>query len=253
MRRRLIAGNWKMNGLRADLAELDKIADGVGPSRAKGPECLICPPATILAAAKASVGDKPLALGAQDCHTAEKGAHTGDISVAMLTDAGAAYIVVGHSERRADHGETDAIVKAKSEAVLAGGAIPIICIGETLGEREAGDTLRVIATQMAGSVPDTDPAGNIVIAYEPVWAIGTGLTPTSEQIAEVHGAIRGHLRDRFGAGAEDVRILYGGSLNPKNADEILAIADVDGGLIGGASLKAESYLSIVTSARKLGE
>ena len=252
MRRRLIAGNWKMNGLKAEIAEIEAIAAGVGSGGASGPECLICPPTTILAAARAAVGDRMLALGAQDCHTAEKGAHTGDISVGMLTDAGAGYIIVGHSERRADHGETDAIVKAKAEAVLAGGALPIVCIGETLGERQAGETLNVIATQMAGSIPDADPAGTVVVAYEPVWAIGTGLTPTSEQIAEVHSAIRGHLRDRFGAGAEDVRILYGGSLNPKNADEILAIADVDGGLIGGASLKADSFLSIVASARKLG-
>ena len=238
-----------MNGLKAEIAEIGAIADGAG---ADGPECLICPPATILAAAKTAVGDRPLALGAQDCHTDAKGAHTGDLSVQMLTDAGAAYIIVGHSERRADHGETDAIVKAKAEAVLAGGAMPIICIGETLGEREAGDTLKVIATQMAGSVPTTNPVGALVVAYEPVWAIGTGLTPTNEQIAEVHAAIRGHLKDQFGDGGDDVRILYGGSLNPKNADEILAIGDVDGGLIGGASLKADSFLSIVKSAKALG-
>lgn len=250
MRRRLIAGNWKMNGLSAEIAELEAIAEG---ATANGPECLICPPTTILAAARAAVGDRPLKLGAQDCHTAEKGAHTGDISVAMLTDAGADYIIVGHSERRADHGETDELVKAKAEAALAGGALPIVCIGETLAEREANDTLKVIATQMAGSVPSVDPAAKVVIAYEPVWAIGTGLTPTSEQIAEVHAAIRGHLKDQFGAGADDVRILYGGSLNPKNADEILAIPDVDGGLIGGASLKADSFLSIVASAKALGE
>ncbi len=241
-----------MNGLAAEIAVIDAIADGVGPEGASGPECLICPPATILAAARGVVGSRPLALGAQDCHAEAKGAHTGDIGVPMLTDAGAAYIIVGHSERRADHGETDAIVKAKAEAVLSGGVLPIICIGETLGEREAGETLAVIARQMAGSVPDANPAGAIVIAYEPVWAIGTGLTPTSAQIAEVHSAIRGHLRDRFGAGADDIRVLYGGSLNPKNADEILAIADVDGGLIGGASLKADSFLSIVASARRLG-
>ena len=238
-----------MNGLKADIAEIEAIAAG---ATANGPECLICPPTTILATAKAAVGDKPLKLGAQDCHTAEKGAHTGDISVAMLTDAGANYIIVGHSERRADHGETDAEVKAKAEAILAGGALPIICIGETLAQREANDTLRIISSQMAGSVPNANPAAKIVIAYEPVWAIGTGLTPTSEQIAEVHTAIRGHLKEQFGAGAEDIRILYGGSLNPKNADEILAIADVDGGLIGGASLKADSFLSIVASATKLG-
>ena len=250
MRRRLIAGNWKMNGLSAEIAEIEAIADG---ATANGPECLICPPTTILAAAKAAVGDRPLKLGAQDCHTAEKGAHTGDISVAMLTDAGANYIIVGHSERRADHGETDELVKAKAEVALAGGALPIVCIGETLAEREANDTLKVIATQMAGSVPSANPAAKIVIAYEPVWAIGTGLTPTSEQIAEVHSAIRGHLKEQFGAGADDVRILYGGSLNPKNADEILAIPDVDGGLIGGASLKADSFLSIVASAKALGE
>ena len=238
-----------MNGLAAELTEIDLIAAGSGSS---GPECLICPPATLLAAARAKVGGRALALGAQDCHPAEKGAHTGDLSVPMLMDAGAGFVIVGHSERRADHGETDAMVKAKAEAVLAGGALPIICIGETLGEREAGDTLKVIATQMAGSVPGADPAGRIVIAYEPVWAIGTGLTPTSAQIAEVHAAIRGHLKEQFGAGGDDIRILYGGSLNPKNADEILAIADVDGGLIGGASLKAASFLSIVNSARALG-
>ena len=252
MRKRLIAGNWKMNGLKAEIAELEAIANGCGPDGDKGPECLICPPATILAAASAAVGAKPLALGAQDCHIEAKGAHTGDLSVAMLTDAGAKYIIVGHSERRADHGETDAIVKAKAEAVLAGGALPIVCIGETLKEREAGETLKVIAAQMAGSVPAADSAAKVVIAYEPVWAIGTGLTPNSAQIEEVHTAIRGHLKAQFGAGADDVRILYGGSLNPKNADEILAITDVDGGLIGGASLKADSFLSIVNSAKALG-
>ncbi len=252
MPKRLIAGNWKMNGLLSETVVIDKIADGVGPGGVNGPECLICPPATLLAAAKAAVGDRPLALGAQNCHTETKGAHTGDISAAMLKDAGATYVIVGHSERRANHGETDALVRAKAEAVLAGGVLPIICIGETLDQRKAGETLKVIATQMEGSVPDADPASRIVIAYEPVWAIGTGLTPTSAEIAEVHTAIRNHLRDRFGAGAEDVRILYGGSLNPQNADEILAIADVDGGLIGGASLKAESFLSIVGSAKKLG-
>ncbi len=252
MRRRLIAGNWKMNGLAAETAVIDAIAAGIGSGGASDPECLICPPATILGAAKATVGARPLALGAQDCHTAEKGAHTGDLSVAMLAEAGASYIVVGHSERRADHGETDAIVKAKAEAVLAGGLSPIICIGETLKQREAGETLKVIATQMAGSVPSVTPAGRIVIAYEPVWAIGTGLTPNNEQIAEVHTAIRGHLKAQFGAGADEIRILYGGSLNPKNADEILPVADVDGGLIGGASLKADSFLSIVASAKKLG-
>jgi len=252
MRRRLIAGNWKMNGQLTEIAEIEAIADGVGPGGGSGPESLICPPATILAAAHASVGDTKLALGAQDCHVEQKGAHTGDLSAPMLIDAGASYIIVGHSERRADHGETDAVVRAKADAVLAAGATPVVCIGETLAERETGKTLEIIATQMKGSVPDANIAGTIVIAYEPVWAIGTGLTPTSEQIAEVHAAIRGHLRNQFGEGADDVRILYGGSLKPDNADEILAIGDVDGGLIGGASLKADSFLSILASARALG-
>lgn len=242
-RRPLIAGNWKMNGLKASLAELGGIARGVGDLWRRM-DLLICPPATILFAAAASVIGSKVTVGGQDCHTNVSGAHTGDISAEMLADAGAAAVIVGHSERRADHGEDNDMVRAKAEAAWRAGLAAIVCVGETLADRDAGRTLEIVGAQLAGSVPDGAGGGNLVVAYEPVWAIGTGRTPTTGNIAEVHGLIRNKLRERFGSGADRVRILYGGSVKPDNAAELLAVADVDGALIGGASLKADDFLAI---------
>jgi triosephosphate isomerase len=232
---KLIAGNWKMNGLKASVAELDALLAAPAPM---GCELLICPPATLVASFARRADGSHVKIGGQDCHWAESGAHTGDISAAMLADAGATHIIVGHSERRADHGETDAVVRRKAEAVARAGLLPILCVGETLAERDAGATLDVIARQLDGSVPDV---ATLVIAYEPVWAIGTGRTPTTDQVAEVHAAIAA----RMGAG---VRLLYGGSVKPSNAAELLAIPHVDGALVGGASLKAADFLGIAAAA-----
>jgi len=241
--RPLIAGNWKMNKLSADAALL---AGGIAERRAgqgdPGCDILVCPPSVLLAAVAATLAGSAVALGAQDCHPADSGAHTGDISAAMLADAGCSYVIVGHSERRTDHGETDALVKAKAEAALRHGLCAIVCVGETLAERDGGRTLDVVSRQVAGSLPDGAAAENVVVAYEPVWAIGTGRTPTPEQIAEVHAHIRGALGGV--AGGSEVRILYGGSMKPDNAGEILAIGDVNGGLIGGASLAIDDFWAI---------
>jgi triosephosphate isomerase len=242
--RKLAAGNWKMNGLAENLGEVRALADR-HPS--PGCEILLCPPATLidrLADVAAAAG---IAVGGQDCHAETSGAHTGDVSAAMLADAGATYVILGHSERRADHGETDAAVAAKVAAALAADLTPVVCVGETLTEREDGRTIAVVEGQLARSVPDDVPAERLVVAYEPVWAIGTGRVPTTEQIAEVHGTIRARLRDRFGATADATRILYGGSVKPANATEIFAIADVDGALVGGASLKAEDFSGIIAA------
>lgn len=242
--RPLIAGNWKMFGRRADLAELKAAL----PTAAKaGPriEVLFCPPATLIAAAADAAGGA-VAIGGQDCHQANEGAHTGDVSAPMLADLGASYVIVGHSERRRDHRETDTAVAAKARAALAAGLTPIICVGETLAEREAGRASAVVAAQLAGSVP-AEAGVEIVIAYEPVWAIGTGLTPTSAEIADVHAEIRKRLVARLGEAAEGVRILYGGSVKPQNAAEIFAIANVDGALVGGASLKAADFSAIIAA------
>ena len=235
----LIAGNWKMNGLSGSVREIEALIEKFSGSVPEDRDVLICPPATLVADLAASFSDEGIEFGGQDCHAASSGAHTGDISAEMLADAGAAYVIVGHSERRADHGETDADVRAKAEAALHAGLSPIICVGETREEREAGRALDVVAAQLAGSIPDTHSA--YVIAYEPVWAIGTGLTPTVEDIAEMHAAIRKKTRD-------DVRILYGGSVKPGNAGEILAIHHVNGALVGGASLKAEDFHAIIAAA-----
>ncbi|SFS13338.1 triose-phosphate isomerase [Yoonia litorea] len=237
MPRKLAAGNWKMNGLRADLVELKAIADH---AEGAAVDVLICPPATLIAAC----ADMTVTIGAQDCHTAESGAHTGDLSAEMLADAGAKAVITGHSERRADHGETDATVAEKSEAAYRANLTAVICIGETLAQREDGTTLSVIDAQLAGSVPDSASAANTVIAYEPVWAIGTGKVPTTEQIAEVHAHIRERLTDRFADGAE-FSVLYGGSVKASNAAEIFAVDHVDGALVGGASLKAADFTPIV--------
>ena len=237
MPRKIAAGNWKMNGLRADLNVLRAIADHAAQINV---DVLICPPATLIASCR----DLSVSIGGQDCHSAVSGAHTGDISAAMLADAGATAVITGHSERRTDHGETDATVAAKSQAAYDAGLTAVICIGETLAQREDGSTLQVIDTQLANSVPDAATASNTVIAYEPVWAIGTGKVPTTDQIVEVHAHIRSRLAARFSDGA-DFSLLYGGSVKAGNAAEIFAVAHVDGALVGGASLKAADFTPII--------
>lgn len=239
--RKLAAGNWKMNGTLASLAEVETLMRDCASA---GAEILICPPATLLRPMAERVGQGTVAVGGQDCHAKDAGAHTGDISAEQLRDAGASYVIVGHSERRADHGETDAAISAKAVAVHRAGIASVICVGETEAQRDADETLDVIARQLAGSVPDCATAANTVIAYEPVWAIGTGRTPTTDQIAEVHAAMREALVARFADGA-GFRLLYGGSVKPSNAAEIFAIAHVDGALVGGASLKAADFAPIV--------
>jgi triosephosphate isomerase len=243
MRRKLAAGNWKMHGLGADLAEARALA-AAHPSPAC--EVVLCPPATLIASMVAALARSAVVTGGQDCHAAGQGAHTGDVSAAMLADAGARFVIVGHSERRADHFETDAQVAGKAAAGCAAGLTSIICLGETEAQRDAGETLAVIGAQLAGSVPKGASAVDIVIAYEPIWAIGTGRTPTLDQIAEVHGFLRAEL-GRCMADAEAVRLLYGGSVKPGNAAAIFAIADVDGALVGGASLKAADFGAIVAA------
>lgn len=244
MRKKLAAGNWKMNGTPESLGEVQAL---LAAHPAPGCEMLLCPPATLLAQMAWHARDSVLSVGGQDCHTATSGAHTGDVSAAMLKAAGASYVILGHSERRADHGETDALVAAKTTAAWAAGLTAIVCVGETEAERDAGSTLKVIGAQLRGSVPDAAAAENTVIAYEPVWAIGTGRTPTIEQIAEVHAFLRGELAARFGGEGRGMRLLYGGSVKPSNATEIFAVADVDGALVGGASLKAADFGAIVAA------
>ena len=239
MPRKLAAGNWKMNGLRANLTELIKLEEKHADADV---DILICPPATLIDRCQ----DTPFDIGGQDCHAATGGAHTGDVSADMLADAGASYVLTGHSERRTDHGETDDVVAAKSRAAYEAGLIAVICIGETLAEREGGTTLDVIDAQLAGSIPDEADNENTVIAYEPIWAIGTGKVPTLEQIAEVHSHIRARLQDRF-SDASEMRILYGGSVKASNAAEIFSVANVDGALVGGASLKAVDFSPIITA------
>lgn len=239
MPRKLAAGNWKMNGLKSNLAELDTLAT-LHPQASV--DILICPPATLIAAC----AHLPFQIGGQDCHGAQSGAHTGDLSAAMLADAGATAVITGHSERRTDHDETDAMVAEKSTAAYAAGLKAVICIGETLAQREAGTTLTVIDGQLAGSIPEGATAGNTVVAYEPIWAIGTGKVPTLAQIAEVHAHIRMRLTTRFSDGA-DFSVLYGGSVKGSNADDIFGVADVDGALVGGASLKAADFSPIINA------
>jgi triosephosphate isomerase len=245
--RPLIAGNWKMNGLKASLSEL-RLMLQEAPSLSKTVDLLICPPATLVCAFAEAARGNGLSTGGQDCHVAASGAHTGDISAEMLADLGASHVIAGHSERRADHGESDSIVRAKAAAIARAGLVSIICVGETEAERDAGRTLDVVGSQLSGSIPtDADPS-RIVIAYEPVWAIGTGRTPTLADVALVHAALRRALADRFGAAGETVRILYGGSVKPSNARELLGVDHVNGALIGGASLKASDFLGIAKSA-----
>jgi len=244
-RRALIAGNWKMNMLRAEGEALAAaLTSGIKPGASA--DLLVCPPATLLAPVSTVLADSSVALGAQDCHMNEAGAHTGDISAAMIKDLGATYVIVGHSERRADHAESDVIVRAKAAAVLTAGLTPIICVGETEAERDAGQAETIVGKQIRGSVPEAAAEDTIVIAYEPVWAIGTGRTPTIDDIAAMHA----HMRQVAGSvlgGADKLRLLYGGSVKPGNAVEILALEDVDGALVGGASLKAEDFLAIAAA------
>ncbi|MBZ8119339.1 triose-phosphate isomerase [Roseovarius sp. LXJ103] len=243
MRRKLAAGNWKMNGTRAALGTLEALSRAhTTPSV----DILICPPATLLAAAVEAVAAFPLAIGGQDCHAETSGAHTGDISAEMLHDAGASAVILGHSERREAYGETSETVRAKAKAAQATGLMTLICVGESLAQREAENTLDIIGAQLALSVPDTSTAQNCVIAYEPCWAIGTGLTPTPEQIAEVHGFMRTTLAARF-ADADGMRLLYGGSVKPANAAEIFGIGDVDGALVGGGSLTPRDFSPIINA------
>lgn len=233
-----------MNGNAAFASELaGSLADSINDEGDNGVELLLCPPATFLSAVRAAIGLTDIALGGQDCHAGEQGAHTGDISADMLIDCGCTYVIVGHSERRADHGEDDATVRAKAFAAHKVGLIPIICIGETLAEREDGRAVEVVTNQLRGSVPEGSSAASIVVAYEPVWAIGTGKTPTIDDIAEVHDAIRAALGD-LAPDAEGMRLLYGGSVKPENAAEILAVKNVNGALVGGASLKADDFWAI---------
>jgi triosephosphate isomerase len=249
-RRPLIAGNWKMNGLGAGALALAKgVADGLGKAAWNDRDLLVCPPATLVMAVAQAVRGSGVLVGGQDCHAKPSGAHTGDIAAEMLRDSGAAFVIVGHSERRTDHGETDAVVRAKAEAAWRAGLVPIVCIGETLAEREAGRTFAVLAGQIKGSVPAGATAAKLVVAYEPVWAIGTGKTPTVAEVADAHA----HIRKELGgvtAEAPQVRLLYGGSVKGDNAAELLAAGDVDGALVGGASLKADEFLAIAKAVQR---
>ena len=242
--KKLAAGNWKMNGTTAALDEMRAL---LAAHPAPACEMLLCPPATLIAQAAYHTKGKALHIGGQDCHAKASGAHTGDISAAMLKDAGASHVILGHSERRADHAETNAQVKAKAEAALAAQLIAIVCLGETEAQRDAGETLALCGNQLHGSIPAGATAANVVIAYEPVWAIGTGRTPTLDQIAEVHAFLRAELVKALGEDGQGVRILYGGSVKPSNAAEIFAVKDVDGALVGGASLKAVDFGAIVAA------
>jgi triosephosphate isomerase (TIM) len=242
--RPLIAGNWKMNGLKASMAEFEAMLAGASKVAGRA-DLLVCPPANLIAAfAEKSRGSKSLALGGQDCHPKPYGAHTGDISAEMLADAGASAVIVGHSERRADHGEGDGLVRQKAEAAWRARLTAIVCIGETQQQRDSGQTLEICRSQLDGSLPDAARADNLVVAYEPVWAIGTGVTPTAGDVEQIHHFIRDILIGRFSGEGAQVRILYGGSVKPSNARELMAVANVNGALVGGASLKASDFLAI---------
>ncbi len=244
----LIAGNWKMNGLAATEFELARIISGSKDFAGKA-ELMVCPPASLIAAFAGAARGSSVLIGAQDCHAEPWGAHTGDISAEMLADAGARAVIVGHSERRADHHETDGQVRAKAQAAWRAGLIAIVCVGEQRAEREAGKTLQIVGRQLEGSLPDGGSATNLVVAYEPVWAIGTGLTPTTADVAEVHAFIREGLNKRFASQGRTVRILYGGSVKPDNAKQLLSVPNVNGALVGGASLKAADFLGIAAIYR----
>jgi triosephosphate isomerase (TIM) len=245
--RPFVAGNWKMNGLSGSLGGIDAMRRAADAGEAGEAELAVCPPATLLAQAAWKLRGGKLSLGAQDCHPEPSGAFTGDISAPMLKDAGAAYVIVGHSERRTLHHETDALVRAKAEAALKAGLIVIVCVGETRQEREAGDAIAVVTRQLKGSLPPGAGPESVVVAYEPIWAIGTGLTPTPMDVAQMHGAIRALLGKIYHAGGLKMRILYGGSVKPSNCQELLTLDNVDGALVGGASLKAADFLAIAAA------
>ncbi len=247
-KRPLVAGNWKMNGLGATLAELKALKERLARSPVPEAEIMVCPPATLLAQARYALTGSQIVLGAQDCHPLPSGAHTGDLSAEMLADAGASAVIVGHSERRKDHGETDAMVNAKARAAYRAGLTAIICVGETEPQRRDGVTLEIVRRQLDGSLPPAARGTNTVIAYEPVWAIGSGLTPSPADVAELHGFIRGELGRLLGAAeSSHMRILYGGSVKPANASELLFVPDVDGALVGGASLTASDFFAILSA------
>lgn len=248
--RTLVVGNWKMNGVTVSLDQVDGVVEGLANFMNAEVDVAFCPPATLLAAMSARAAGTPLLTGGQDCHADEAGAHTGDISAAMLSDAGAHFCIVGHSERRADHGESDALVRHKALAAIGAGLVAIICVGESAAERQAGKALDVVMGQLAASVPDDAAARDVVIAYEPVWAIGTGLVPSVDDVAEMHGAMRDALVKRFGEGGNGFRILYGGSVKADNAGDLLNVDNVDGALVGGASLKVIDFLGILATYRQ---
>jgi len=245
-RRPLVAGNWKMNGLKSSAAEVDKLVKAAA-ALAPGLDLMVCPPATLVTGFAALAKGSRLLIGGQDCHAEPAGAYTGDIAAEMLADAGAAAVIVGHSERRTYHQEDDATVRRKAQAAWRAKLVAIVCVGETDADRNAGRTLDVVGRQLDGSLPDGASATNLVVAYEPVWAIGTGRTPTPADVVEVHGFIRARLAGRFGAAGEGMRVLYGGSVKPSNAKQLLTLANVDGALVGGASLKADEFLGIANA------
>lgn len=244
--RPLVAGNWKMNGLAASEAELAKIIAGANRAQC---DLMVCPPATLIVEFAAAARGSPIVIGAQDCHPEASGAHTGDIAAEQLADAGASAVIVGHSERRADHHETSELVRAKCLAAWRAGLIAVVCVGEQRAEREAGKTLDIVGRQLDVSLPDEATGTKLVIAYEPVWAIGTGLTPTPKDVAEVHGFVRERIERRFGHEGRRIRILYGGSVKPANAGDLLTVPNVNGALVGGASLKADDFLGIAAVYR----
>jgi len=246
--RPLVAGNWKMNGLSASVAELRKVIAGAPPLAGKV-DLMVCPPATLVARFSEAARGSSVAIGGQDCHVKASGAHTGDVAAEMLADAGASAVIVGHSERRTDHHETDDVVRAKAEAGWRAGLAAIACVGETRAQRQAEKTLEIVGRQLDGSLPDGATGANLVVAYEPVWAIGTGLTPRADDVALVHAFIRERLIGRFGPDGGGIRILYGGSVKPANAAELLSVPHVNGALVGGASLKAEDFLGIAAAYR----
>lgn len=247
----LVAGNWKMNGMVSSMSELENIAAGyLGELRNKI-DTLICTPSTLIVSASNITKDTGMTVGGQDCHSNVSGAHTGDISAEMLFDAGATAVIVGHSERRTDHGETNEVVKAKAEAGLRAGLLTIVCIGETQAQRESGETLDILKNQLDGSMPDTSTASEVVVAYEPVWAIGTGLVPSAGDVKEAHAFMRETLKARFGEEGAKMRLLYGGSVKPSNAVELMGIENVDGALVGGASLKADDFHGICSAYNEI--
>lgn len=248
-KRPLIAGNWKMNGLTASLSELDAIIAG-SAAVADRADLLICPPVTLVAAFAARARGTAVMIGGQDCHPKPSGAHTGDIAAEMLKDAGASFVIVGHSERRADHHESDDLVRQKALAARRAGLVAIVCVGETGAERDAGQTLDVVGRQIEGSIPDDAQAGSLVVAYEPVWAIGTGVTPAVQDVEQIHAFISMKLNKKMNNSGEVPKILYGGSVKPSNCNELLNILHVDGALVGGASLKASDFLAIAAAVPK---